>query len=211
MSERPVVVGVDRQVSLEGRLSLSAQGTGAALILHPHPLYGGSMDNNVVMVLAQAASEAGWASLCINFRGVGRSSGSHDQGVGEQEDVSAAAAWLSREVPGPLVLMGYSFGSLVGARAAERVPGLSGGVWVSPPYTLGELPPWPEDRGPLLVIAGENDEYGDLARLKSYIGGMGALGTLKVHDGGDHFWRSGLSALKQQAAEFLVQRAPGDR
>ncbi|MCB2192476.1 MAG: alpha/beta fold hydrolase [Deltaproteobacteria bacterium] len=205
MSTQQVVIAVDRQVSLEARLDLPAQAEGAALILHPHPLYGGSMHNNVVDALAQAASEAGWASLCINFRGVGNSTGSHDNGGAEQDDVIAAAAWLADKAPGPLVLMGYSFGSLVGARAADRVAGLAGGVWVSPPYVLGDLPPWPEARGPLLVITGERDEYGDLTKLEAYMHAMGALGTLKVHPGGDHFWWSGLSALKRQTVDFLAQ------
>ncbi|MBU4277369.1 MAG: alpha/beta hydrolase [Proteobacteria bacterium] len=204
MNRQRVVIAVDRQVSLEARLDLPAQPGGAALILHPHPLYGGSMDNNVVYALTQAADMAGWASLRINFRGVGGSTGSHGQGVGEQDDVIAAAAWLTKQAPGPLVLMGYSFGSLVGSQAAQRVAGLAGGVWVSPPFVLGDPPPWPAGRGPLLVITGDQDEYGDMTRLRGYMEEMGALGTLKVHHGGDHFWRSGLSALKQQAVDFLT-------
>ncbi|BEQ13288.1 alpha/beta hydrolase [Desulfoferula mesophila] len=204
MSQRRVAIAVDRQVSLEARLDLPAQAGGAALILHPHPLFGGSMDNNVVQALAGACAEAGWASLRINFRGVGRSTGHHDQGLGEQDDVLAAAAWLAGEVPGPLVLMGYSFGSLMGAKAAARVAGLAGGLWVSPPYTLGDLPPWPVNSGPLLVITGDNDEYGNLPRLQAYIQAMGALGTLNLHQGGDHFWWEGLSALKRQAVDFLA-------
>lgn len=211
MTDRAVAVKVDRQVSLEGRLDLPAQPQGAALVLHPHPLYGGSMDNHVVHALAQAASEAGWASLRINFRGVGNSTGRHDQGVGEQEDVISAAKWLAEQAPGPLVLMGYSFGSLVGAQAAARVAGLAGGVWVSPPYVLGELPPWPSGRGPLLIITGEHDEYGDLPRLRAYMAAMGALGALKVHPGGDHFWGRGLSALGQQTAEFLAGLAVAEQ
>lgn len=209
MSRQPVFIEVDDHVTLEGGLSLPAQPRGAALVLHPHPLYGGSMDNNVVLALAGAASEAGWAALRINFRGVGRSTGSHDEGRGEQRDVIAAAKWLAAQAPGPLALMGYSFGSLVGARAAGRVAGLAGGVWISPPYVLGDLPPWPTGAGPLLVITGEHDEYGDLPRLTSYMEAMGALGTLKVHPGGDHFWWSGLSALQEQTTTFLGQLAAG--
>ncbi len=205
MKDKAVFITVDRQVSLEARLHLPVPCRGAALLLHPHPLYGGSMDNNVVHALAQACDQAGWASLCINFRGVGQSTGRHEQGLGEQDDVVAAAAWLAREAPGPLALMGYSFGALVGARAADRVAGLAGGVWVSPPYVLGELPPWPAQAGPLLVLTGQDDEYGDLERLEAYMGAMGALGTLKVQPGGDHFWWSGLSALKQHTVEFLAQ------
>ncbi|MBU4566393.1 MAG: dienelactone hydrolase family protein [Desulfarculus sp.] len=204
MNRQRVVIAVDRQVSLEARLDLPAQPRGAALILHPHPLYGGSMDNNVVYALTQAADLAGWASLRLNFRGVGQSTGRHDNGVGEQDDVIAAAAWLTEQAPGPLVVMGYSFGSLVGSQAAQRVAGLAGGVWVSPPFVLGDLPPWPAGRGPLLVITGDQDEYGDMTRLRGYMQEMGALGALEVHPGGDHFWLTGLSALKQQTVDFLT-------
>ncbi len=203
MSEERVFIEVDGQVTLEGGLSLPPNPAGGALVLHPHPLYGGSMHNNVVLALVQGAEQAGWAALRINFRGVGRSTGRHEDGRGEQDDVIAAAAWLRRRAPGPLVLMGYSFGSLVGARAAGRVAGLAGGVWVSPPYALGELPPWPGEAGPLLVMTGDADEFGDLARLRPYMEAMGARSTLIVTPGGDHFWWGGVSALTRESAEFL--------
>ena len=205
VSEERFSIPVDGQVTLEGGLSLPESPRGGALVLHPHPLYGGSMHNNVVLALVQGAEAAGWAALRINFRGVGRSTGRHEDGLGEQQDVIAAAAWLRQKAPGPLVLMGYSFGSLVGSRAAERVEGLAGGLWVSPPYVLGELPPWPTEAGPLLVMTGDNDEFGDLARLKAYLEPMGARSTLKVTPGGDHFWWGGDSALTSGSTEFLLQ------
>ena len=161
------------------------------------------MHNNVVLALVQGAEKAGWAALRVNFRGVGRSSGRHDEGRGEQEDVIAAAAWLRARVPGPLALMGYSFGCLAGARAAARVEGLSAGVWVSPPYTLGELPPWPSGAGPLLILCGEADEYGDTDKLKAYDEAMGARSTLILTPGGDHFWWGGDSALTRESTRFL--------
>lgn len=203
MSKERVTIPVDRQVSLDGVFYLPGQPAGAALVLHPHPLYGGSMHNNVVMALAQGAEQAGWAALRVNFRGVGRSTGRHDEGRGEQEDVIAAARWLRARVPGPLALMGYSFGCLTGARAAGRVEGLSGGVWVSPPYILGDLPPWPEGAGPLLMMSGDADEYGDTAKLEAYDQAMGARSTLILTPGGDHFWGGGESALTRGSTRFL--------
>jgi len=203
MNQERVMIEVDEQVTLEGGLSLPPKPLGGALVLHPHPLYGGTMHNNVVLALVQGAEAAGWAALRVNFRGVGRSTGRHDDGIGEQQDVIAAATWLRAKAPGPLVLMGYSFGSLVGARAAERVDGLCGGVWVSPPYALGELPPWPGQAGPLLVMTGDADEYGDLDRLKAYMEPMGARSTLIVTPGGDHFWWGGTSALTHGSTRFM--------
>ena len=203
MSEERVTIPVDGQVSLEGGLSLPEAPAGAALVLHPHPLYGGSMHNNVVLALVQGAEQAGWGALRVNFRGVGRSTGRHEDGRGEQQDVIAAAAWLRKRVPGPLVLMGYSFGCLVGSRAAARVQGLSGGVWVSPPYVLGDLPPWPPEAGPLLIMAGDADEYGDPAKLDAYDQAMGARSTLILTPGGDHFWWAGESALTRESTQFL--------
>ena len=141
MAGQKVEVKVDDRVTLRGEFTQGDKG--GAMVLHPHPLYGGSMHNNVVEALVRAAGAAGWAALRFNFRGVGGSSGSHDEGRGEQDDVLAAAQWMAQRTPGPLVLMGYSFGSLVGSAAAGRVAGLAGGVWVSPPWVMGPLTPWP--------------------------------------------------------------------
>lgn len=210
MPEERVSIEVNEQVTLEGGLSLPPEPAGGALVLHPHPLYGGSMHNNVVLALVQGAEEAGWGALRINFRGVGRSTGRHEDGLGEQDDVIAAAAWLRQQAPGPLALMGYSFGSLVGARAADRVDGLAGGVWVSPPYVLGELPPWPQGAGPLLIMAGDADEFGDAAKLKAYDQAMGARSTLILTPGGDHFWWAGVSALTRQSTRLLSKIAEPD-
>ncbi|MCF8033959.1 MAG: hypothetical protein K9K66_14225 [Desulfarculaceae bacterium] len=203
MSEERVFIEVNEQVTLEGGLSLPPDPKGALLVLHPHPLYGGSMHNQVVLALVQGAEQAGWAALRINFRGVGRSTGRHEDGVGEQQDVIAAAAWLRRRVPGPLALSGYSFGCLAGANAAGRVQGLSGGVWVSPPYILGDPPLWPEGAGPLLIMSGDADEYGDTAKLMAYDQAMGARSTLILTPGGDHFWSMGGSALTRESTRFL--------
>jgi uncharacterized protein len=203
-AEQRVQIGVDQTVTLQGGLSQpEAAPKGQALILHPHPLYGGSMHNNVVEALMAGVLAAGWGALRFNFRGVGDSSGSHDQGRGEQEDVVAAAAWLGKRHPGPLALMGYSFGTLVGAAAAAKIPGLAAGVWVAPPLVMGELAPWPPDAGPLLLIAGQDDEFGRVEALTAYAQGLSARGRLLALEGVDHFFRGLESVLAGEAKSWL--------
>ena len=92
-----------------------------AIVCHPHPQFGGTMDNKVVTTLIRAARDAGAAALRFNFRGVGESQGAYSDGIGEVEDLIAVHRWLSKKYPGtPLWLAGFSFGSFVAARAAPR-------------------------------------------------------------------------------------------
>ncbi len=204
MAEQVVKIEVDQEVTLRGGFTPAREpGSPGALVLHPHPLYGGSMHNNVVETLVAAAADKGWGALRFNFRGVGGSSGRHDQGRGEQDDVLAAAAWLGRLCPGPLVLMGYSFGSLVGAAAASRLDNLAAGIWVAPPLLLGDLPDWPSDAGRLLMIAGDGDEFAPLEGLKAYASRMGTRVELVVFEKGDHFFVGRESALFEEASGFL--------
>jgi len=204
MSEQRVRIPVDQEVVLEGGYRVpSGRAKGAALVLHPHPLYGGSMHNNVVEALGEAAVEAGWAALRFNFRGVGRSTGRHDQGRGEQDDVLAAGRWLRGEGHRRLALLGYSFGSLVGAQAAARLEGLSCGVWVSPPLILGDLPPWTQDMGPLLVLVGTADEFTSVEGLEHYVQAQGTHVTMITLSGSDHFWWGEESVLVRETERFL--------
>ncbi len=204
MSEQRISITVDSRITLVGGYTpTDGPPKGAVLVTHPHPLYGGSMHNNVVEALVAAATQAGWAALRFNFRGVGGSTGSHDDGQGEQDDVMAAAAWLQERTEAPMALLGYSFGSLVAANSADRIPNLSGGFWVAPPLILGELPPWPQDAGPLHMIAGTRDEFTNVDRLQGYANDMGARGALTTIDGGDHFFRGLESALIKQVGQFL--------
>ncbi len=204
MDEQIVKIEVDESVTLRGAFTpAQREDAPGAVVLHPHPLYGGSMHNNVVETLVAAAVDKGWGALRFNFRGVGGSSGEHDQGRGEQEDVLAAAAWLAQRCPGPLVLMGYSFGSLVGAAAASRLDNLAAGVWVAPPLILGNLPDWPSDAGPLLMVTGDRDSFSSLEGLKEYAGRMGARVSLVVFENGDHFFVGRESALFDEVSGFL--------
>lgn len=131
---------------------------GVALICHPHPLHGGTMQNKVVSMLERALRELGLATLRFNFRGVGASEGTHDDGDGESRDAVALAGWLERVRPGhALVLAGFSFGAYVALRAAAHVP-VRELVLVAPPvdrYGFRALPPPP---CPWLVVIGDDDE-----------------------------------------------------
>lgn len=212
MHEKAVRIRVDEEVVLEGGYrEVSGPAKGAALVLHPHPLYGGSMHNNVVEALMEAAMAAGWNALRFNFRGVGRSSGRHDQGRGEQDDVLAAGRWLRQEGHRRLALLGYSFGSLVGARAADRLEGLSCGVWVSPPLILGDLPPWPQYAGPLLVLVGGADEFTSVEGLEAYVQEQGTRASLFTLSEADHFWWGGESVLIEEVRVFLSAVAADDK
>ncbi len=197
--ERPLVIPVAAGVRLEGRFQAPpGPARGAALVLHPHPLYGGSMHNNVVEALCAGVRAAGWASLRFNFRGVGGSSGQHDQGRGEQDDALAAADWLRTEAPGPLALLGYSFGARVATQAAARLGELAAGVLAAPALVLGELGAWPPNAGRLLILAGDRDQFTSLPGLRAYVAGLGARARLEALTGADHFlngWESELTAL----------------
>jgi len=204
VSELKVTIAVDESVSLEAAYSPLEGARGAAVVLHPHPNYGGSMDNNVVWALTRGALAAGWSALRFNFRGVGRSTGRHGGGAVEAEDVLAVAGWLAQRQKGPLALMGYSFGSLVGSLAAARLTGLACGLWASPPLVLGELSPWPAQAGPLLIMVGSADEFTDVGRLEAYCRQTGARCRLEVSKGGDHFWWGGESVLTQASRGLLL-------
>jgi hypothetical protein len=98
--------------------------------------------------------------------------------------------------------LGYSFGSLVAARAAAEL-GPAGGLWVAPPLALGELPPWPDEAGPLLMLAGTDDSFTDVAALEAYAKGLGARGRLVTLPGTDHFLWGLESVLVQRCRDFL--------
>src|SRR4029078_5246695 len=144
---------------------------GVALVLHPHPLGGGTMHNKVVFRAAAALNDAGLIRLRVNFRGVGQSTGTHDEGRGELEDVRAGLDYLATHYPGEAItLCGFSFGSRVGLEvglADERVRDLiSIGTQVSK-YDFSFLAAC---RKPILFVHGENDEFGNVAELRELVG-----------------------------------------
>ena len=154
IDERPFWIEANG-VRLEGLLH-EGDAPLSALILHPHPQYGGDMDNHVVRSIAAAVADLGGATLRLNFRGVGGSSGVYDEGRGEIDDARAAAAESRALRPeSALVVAGYSFGAMVAAGVAAGLE-LRALVLVSPPVAYAPLPELPAGL-PVLVVTGERD------------------------------------------------------
>lgn len=160
---------------------------GVALIAHPHPLFGGSLDNKVVQTLARAFVELGYEAWRPNFRGVGQTEGAHDEGRGELEDLAAIVAHLK---PGRLALAGFSFGAGVQVLLAERVEAEKL-VLVGVAVTRFHLPPAP--RG-TLVVHGELDETVPLAAVLDWARPQDL--PVVVVPGGEHFFHRKLNVLR---------------
>ena len=160
---------------------------GVALIAHPHPLYGGTLDNKVVQTLARSFLELGYETWRPNFRGVGATEGVHDEGRGELEDLHAVLMHLNVERP---VLAGFSFGAAVQARLAQRTPP-ERLVLVGVGVTRLQAPAVPADT---LVIHGENDETVPLAAVLEWARPQD-LPVILV-PGADHFFHRKLHVLR---------------
>lgn len=160
---------------------------GIALIAHPHPLFGGTLDNKVVQTLARALVELGYAAWRPNFRGVGRSEGAYDEGRGEVDDLAAVIEHLRAERP---VLAGFSFGAAMQAKLAARVPA-ERLMLVGVAVTHHELPSVPAGT---LVIHGEADETIPLAAVLDWARPQ-ELPVLVV-PGADHFFHHKLPELR---------------
>jgi alpha/beta superfamily hydrolase len=141
----------------------------AVVICHPHPLYGGTMNNKVVYWMAQMFRQHGCAVLRFNFRGVDDSAGSWDDGVGEADDARAALDWLHQQQPGvPLWLAGFSFGCYAGLRAARDDPRVTRLLAVAPAVNHYDFAFMDQDTRPLTVIIGTDDEIVPFADVERW-------------------------------------------
>ncbi|MDO9065115.1 MAG: alpha/beta hydrolase [Sulfuricella sp.] len=168
----------------------SGECRGIALIAHPHPLHGGTMDNKVVTTLAKTFSRLGLAAFRLNFRGVGKSAGEFDQGIGETEDMLALAGHARRELGDlPVMLAGFSFGGYVQTRVLERLEARRL-VLVAPAVKRFEVGAVPADT---LVIHGEQDEVVPLADVLDWARPQNL--PLTVVPGAGHFFHGQLNLL----------------
>jgi alpha/beta superfamily hydrolase len=183
-----------------------------AVVCHPHPLYGGSMYNNVVDAVLEAMWKKGWATLRFNFRGVGESEGEHGGGVGETEDAAAAVAYLTSQ-PGVrsdgAVLAGYSFGSMAAMKAAPGLRNLGGLVLVALPLKMADAVALNEFAGPILMAAGDGDNYCPAAQLEALSKELGARAQVRIVPGADHFF-GGFEAELAAAIESMLPAIGGD-
>jgi alpha/beta superfamily hydrolase len=178
---------------------------GAALVLHPHPLFGGTMHNKVVFRAAAALNECGLAVLRINFRGVGQSTGEHDEGRGERDDARAGLDYLAENYPGQeITLCGFSFGARVGLEvgiADERVTRL---ISIGTPVDKYDFTFLDQCRKPVIFVQGDRDEFGGVERLSDLVAKIKAPVELKIIEGAGHFFDDQLDELKRTITEWVL-------
>jgi len=176
---------------------------GTVFISHPHPLFGGTMDNKVVQTLARAFVQGGWTAVRFNFRGVGSSEGVHDNGIGEATDLQALVAQFAPE--GPVALAGFSFGAYVTAQAVQALwatRDIRFVVLVGTAAARFQVPPLPpESHDRTLVIHGEQDETVPLAAALDWARPQSLPVT--VVPGVEHFFHGQLPLLKNLVARHL--------
>jgi alpha/beta superfamily hydrolase len=191
---------------------------GAALVLHPHPLHGGTMHNKVVFRTARGLEEAGLATLRVNFRGVGHSTGEHTGARGgEQEDARVALDYLAEKYPAlPLFLAGFSFGARVGLEVGSldpRVRFLAGvGTPVSIPEREYDFSFIERCHKPLLLVHGEHDEFGSVEDLRALAARLPepARVRIEVIHGAGHFFDDQLEELRGVVALWAGEMLAGE-
>ena len=191
-----------RDLLLEGLLG-ECPGEEGVVVTHPHPLYGGEMHNNVVVAVARAYRELGFTTLRFNFRGVGCSSGSFDNGIGEQEDVLAALRCLQGLGKTSLDLAGYSFGAWVNAMGVPRFDGAGRLIMISPPVNFLDFSFLKACSKIRLVIAGSHDDIGPPAMIQEMLPSWNPAARFYVIEGADHFYWGREGELVSVLSRFL--------
>jgi uncharacterized protein len=184
----------------------AANATHAAVVCHPHPLFGGTLHNKVVFHTMKALNSFGFPVLRFNFRGTGLSEGEHDYGKGEIEDVRTALDWLDAEYHLPLIFAGFSFGAAIGLHAAcpdSRVQGVIGvGVPVVPVAAEKEDPRvysfefLHNCSQPKLFVSGARDQFGPKSKLEALAAAVPEPKKLVIIEGADHFFEGRLRELR---------------
>ena len=180
---------------------------GVALVLHPHPLGGGTMHNKVVFRAAAALNDAGLITLRIYFRGVGQSTGAHDEGRGERDDVRAGLDYLSSTYQNlSTTLCGFSFGARVGLEvgiADQRVRYLIG---IGVPVNKYDFEFLQACRKPLLLVHGEHDEFGEADQVRQIAADLEPLTHVRlvIIPGAGHFFEDKLDELKRAITEWIT-------
>jgi alpha/beta superfamily hydrolase len=187
--------------------------THAAVVCHPHPLFGGTLHNKVVFHTMKALNSFGFPVLRFNFRGTGLSQGEHDKGIGEVEDVRTALDWLDSQFHLPIVFAGFSFGSAVGLRAAcadQRVRAVIGvGTPVAPVAADTEEPrvytfDFLQDcHKPKLFVSGARDQFGPRAKLQAMVDSLPDPKQLVIIEGADHFFEGRLRELREAIEKWV--------
>jgi alpha/beta superfamily hydrolase len=186
-------------------VGLQGAATHVALVCHPHPLFGGTMTNKVVHILARTFNDLGAPAVRFNFRSVGKSAGTHDDGNGETEDALAMLAWTAHRWPGAKIwLTGFSFGAAMALRASLRFP-VARLITVAPALrwltqVKDQVPgcPW-------LIVQGDQDELVDAQAVQAWATTLPQPPDLKILFGAEHFFHGRLNDLRDAVKEWLLQ------
>jgi len=193
-------------LTLEGLLANPGGDAPAAVVCHPHPMYGGSMFNNVVDAILSALWQLGYSTLRFNFRGVGASEGEHDGGRGERDDAAAAMTYLLSQ-PGVrqhgAVMAGYSFGAMVAVAAGYEHADVSRIVAVALPLAMTQAQVPVGASKPLLLVSGDHDSYSPVAGLTTLRERIGKSAQLDIIKGADHFFGGNEAELSRVIATSL--------
>jgi alpha/beta superfamily hydrolase len=183
---------------------------GAALLYHPHPLYGGTMNNRVVYRAAKGAVEAGLAALRFNFRGVGSSTGSYERGVGEQKDAVALSDWLQQRYPDlPQACIGFSFGAWVGLQVACCEPRIKTLVGLGLPLSSYDFNFLIDNDKPTLYIIGTQDDYCPRDKMEQFARRLPATSAVSWAEGADHFFARQVDLVQDRVRSFLHAQFEG--
>ena len=194
---------------LEALLNAGAEGaTHAAVVCHPHPLYGGTLHNKVVFHTMKALNRFGFPVLRFNFRGTGLSQGEHDNGYGEIDDVRASLEWLDREFHLPIIFAGFSFGAAVGLSAACSDSRVQAAIGVGIPVVPADERTYDFDflqdcAKPKLFVSGARDQFGPQEKLQEVVAQAAGPKKLVVIDGADHFFEGRLRELREAIESWV--------
>jgi alpha/beta superfamily hydrolase len=202
---------------LEALLNAGADNaTHAALVCHPHPLFGGTLHNKVVFHTMKALNSFGFPVLRFNFRGTGLSQGEHDHGRGEVDDVRTALDWLDAEYHLPMVFAGFSFGAAIGLRAAYADPRVRAVIGIGTPvvpvaadteearvYTFDFMR---ECAKPKLFVSGARDQFGPRVKLEALVSSLPEPKKLVLIEGAEHFFERRLRELREAIETWAKER-----
>jgi hypothetical protein len=188
---------------IEGLLHKSSEELGV-IICHPHPLMGGSMQNNVLEAIQETFAAENFTTLRFNFRGVGRSTGIYDEGRGEMEDILAVREHLIKAGVSKIFFAGYSFGAWVGAKVIERNNNIfTDSVFISPPNNYFDFD-WAKLTDKIgLIICGDQDQFCDPEAIKKQIKEIQA--KLEMISGADHFYLGKEKELINVLRKYIVE------
>jgi alpha/beta superfamily hydrolase len=192
----------------------------AALVCHPHPLFGGTMHNKVVYHAMKALSSFGLPVLRFNFRGAGLSEGDHNHGRGERDDVRAALDWLDREYRLPILFAGFSFGAHVGLRACCQDPRIQGLIGLGIPvhaegrdydYEFLSRCPASKRPAPKLFVSGTRDQFGPMAQVEAVAHAAAPPTELVWIADADHFFAGKLDEMQTAIRAWISAHFPPAR